>query len=158
MARRGRRSGAVNMDWKGVSRTRKLLRRFPEAQRAEIVTELESLGRAVTAYSRNSAPVRTGRLVRALSYKVFPKTLRVEIGLRGRALNRKLFYARILEYGRVAFAKKGSRKGQYIGAISPSRYDIIEGRVREFNDRLARNILPDAYRKALRSLAGLTDG
>jgi hypothetical protein len=30
--------------------------------------------------------------------------------------------------------------------------------VREFNDRLARNILLDAYRKALRSLAGLTDG
>ena len=31
MARRSRRSGAVNMDWKGVARTRKLLRQFPDA-------------------------------------------------------------------------------------------------------------------------------
>lgn len=158
MARKSRRSGGVNMDWKGVAKTRKLLRRFPDEQRAAIVGELESVGRAVSVFSKNSAPVRTGKLVRAISYKVFPKTLRLEVGIRGRALNRSVFYARILEYGRQAFAKKGSRRGRYIGGISPGTYDIVDGRVKQFSDRLVRNVLPDAYRKALRKLAGLTDG
>jgi hypothetical protein len=135
-----------------------MLRQFPEAQQAAIVVELESLGRATTAYARNSAPVRTGRLATALSWFVFPKTMRLEMGIRGRALNRSLFYGRILEYGRVAVTRKGRNKGRYIGGISPNEYSIVDGHVRDFSRRLARNILPDAYAKALRQLAGLTDG
>lgn len=158
MASRGRRRSKVNLNWRGIGRTRKLLRAFPEAQRTAIVEELETLGRAVAGYSRATAPVRTGRLLRALSYKVFPKTLRMEFGIRGRRLNRSLFYARILEFGRSAIARKGRNKGRYIGPIAPGEYDIVAGRVKEFSDRLARNILPDAYRKALRQLAGISDG
>nr|WP_276616577.1 HK97 gp10 family phage protein [Sphingomonas sp. SFZ2018-12] len=96
---------------KGVAQIRRLLKRLPENVRVEIAAALESSGRSILAAMRAKAPRRTGALAAGLKMKVFPRTLRLRVGFiatpRGRA---KLFYARILEFGRRSQTVTVSRR------------------------------------------------
>jgi hypothetical protein len=53
---------------------------------------------------------RTGALVAGLAFKVFPKTLRLQVGLLTKAVNRRLFYGRILDLGRKGQAGVAKRR------------------------------------------------
>lgn len=97
MARR-----AVRGNFKG------LLQRLPDSVAAELRTSLDAAGKMVVARARARAPVYRGpprkglvpgALRAGLSYKVLPKTLKMRAGLVGRPINRKLFYARFVEFG-----------------------------------------------------------
>lgn len=96
---------------------KKLLIRMPSAIREEIVRMLEETGRSILAAQRADAPSRTGAVRRALSMRVLPGALQLKVGLLGRPLNRRLFYARIVEKG---------RKAQVSAAARMSRSGVIE--------------------------------
>jgi hypothetical protein len=79
-----------------------MLRRLPEAMREEMADAMVLAGRDITNAQRADAPVKTGRLRAGISYKVNQKTLKLRAGLLGKPINRRLFYGRIIEFGRKA--------------------------------------------------------
>ena len=85
---------------------RKLLRSLPDAAKAELVEMLEGIGDEVAAMQRAATP--SSRIRGAISRRVSKATLRLRVGLIGKPLNRRLFFARILE---------GGRKGRTVMAV-----------------------------------------
>lgn len=98
---------------------------------------------------------RSGRLEKGAKWKVFPRTLRLQVGFLGTKTARsKLFYARILDLGRKAQTvtiKRGKRSGTrlHLSAIAPKRFvtggignvrDAINLRLRGVFDRALRRI------------------
>lgn len=80
----------------------RLIRNLPEAARAELADVLQDVAPAVRSTMLARVPRRSGALAAAIAVKVYPRTLRLRAGLLTRARARRLFYARILEYGRKA--------------------------------------------------------
>jgi hypothetical protein len=101
---------------RGVTAIRAMLRRLPDGITEGLVTELHRGGREMAARMQGRAPSRTGATRRGISYKVFPKTLRMQVGLLGTKRGRsKIFYARIQDLGRraqVATARRFRAGGQ----------------------------------------------
>lgn len=94
MARRG---------FRGMARVLRVMRKLPDAFSAQIVSVLDSGGRLILSAMRARAPKRTGALREGLSYRVYPKTLRMRAGLLDtRRGADKLFYGRIQDKGRKA--------------------------------------------------------
>jgi len=92
---------------------RRGLRRFPEVRRAlqglpvaaqnELLAEFEKIGAKIAAEQRLRAPKKSHALEKAIDHKVFPRALRLEIGLRNLKKGRAdLFYGRIQDLGRRA--------------------------------------------------------
>ncbi len=107
----------------GAARVRSLFGRIEPAMRAELAKEMESAGRDLLAEMQRIAPVRTGAFERALSYKFLPNSLKLKVGLVGKAINRDIFYAHILEFGRkaktVSVTRGGKRPSTYLLHVSP---------------------------------------
>jgi hypothetical protein len=148
-----------------VQRTRRLLKRMPDAVRDEVMATLEREGRAIEAYGKANAPSKTGRLRSALRFRVFPKTLRARFGIFGRKLNRDLFFGRILEVGRKAqttrpiqrrlpSGKMTKRYSIRVREIPKSRYDFVWGRAADFARTRIREALTGVWQRALRRAAG----
>jgi len=140
---------------RGAGKFRRLLRSLPEECRAELVGELQRAGPVLLAAARAEAPDRTGASSAALAFKVFPKTLRLQVGLLTKAVARRFFYLRILETGRRAQTvqrrgRSGNRHPYRVSPISPSQYDIVRGRTRALARRLLRQTLNDSFDRALR--------
>jgi hypothetical protein len=88
---------------RGVASVRKLLRQLPDDAKNEIIVELNVSGREMLPRMQGRAPYKTGATRSGLSFKVLPKSLRLQIGLLGTKAGRsKLFYARIQDLGRKA--------------------------------------------------------
>lgn len=88
---------------RGAISVRRLLQRAPDAVRAEIASTLTQAAPVLEGAMVARAPRgKTGRLIAGLGWKFYPKTLRLVVGFIGVRLNRKLFYARIVEGGRRA--------------------------------------------------------
>lgn len=85
---------------RGDRHFRKLLSRMPESFRDEVVEMLEVTGEQILAAQR--AHTLSTRIRAALSKRVSRRTLRLRVGLIGRPINRRLFFARIIEVGRRA--------------------------------------------------------
>lgn len=95
MARRRRVQGAVRIS--------RLLRQMPDAVANTLVRELDTSGRFMAGRMKANAPSKTGATRSGISWKVFPKTLKLQVGLLGTKRGRsKLFYARIQDLGRQA--------------------------------------------------------
>lgn len=145
----------------GASKVRKLLRRLPDKMREEIVSALNEAGPKLLGRARGEAPRRSGALASALAFKVYPRTLRLRLGLLTKRLNRDYFYGHILEVGRKAQTKTVRRRTsngviQYalrISPISPGRYDMVGGRTKSFAKNLLRPLLARIYERALRKAA-----
>lgn len=84
---------------------RSLLKRLPDSVSEELRTLQNETGKMLLARAYARVPSRTGALRAGLSYSVTPKTLRLRFGILGKAKNRRLFYGRILEFGRKAQIK-----------------------------------------------------
>jgi hypothetical protein len=129
---------------RGVAKTRRLLKRMPDAVQQEVLNALNATGRELAAGMQARAPVRTGALRAALSYKVFPKTLRMQVGILGpKGARSKLFYARILEFGRKAQTvtiTRGPRAGASM-RVSPltARRFVTRGNT-VLRDTLTKNL------------------
>lgn len=89
--------------FRGMSKVKAMLDRLPESFRRQMVGVLEGAGRGLKSAMRARAPTRTGALQQGIDYKVYPKSLRMVVGLlltrRGRS---NLFYGRIQDLGRKA--------------------------------------------------------
>lgn len=92
MARRGVR---------GLPELRARLQKLPAKVQKEILDAFEEIGGELQSAMRARAPSKTGKLREGTTYKVFPKTLRLEVGLRNTKAGRStLFYGRIQDLGR----------------------------------------------------------
>ena len=118
---------------RGAISTRRLLKRAPDAMRAELASVMIAAGPEIAGAMRGRAPRgKTGNLVAGVAWKFYPSTLRLVVGFIGKKLNRQLFYARILELGRraqtvtVTRGRSGGGKGR--------RYRTKDGRVRTVGD------------------------
>jgi hypothetical protein len=144
---------------KGVGKLRRLMKRLPEDMRDEMIVELNLVGRDALGQMQGRAPRRRGALVAGLSFKVFPKTLRLQVGLLTKPINRKLFYGRILDLGRTGqtvTAKRGvSSYAMNVSAI-PAKH-FVTGRRSEVRARL-RQDLPPIYDRALKKAASGAGG
>jgi hypothetical protein len=105
----------------GVSATRRMFRRLPDVFQEELRVELRDAGGELLADEKARAPARTGKLRAALQLVTAPKTLRIRVGLVGKAANRKFFYGRILHWGRKAALKRVSKRGRNVVAFSTDR-------------------------------------
>lgn len=98
---------------KGGARVRRFLRAMPDGVRGEIVTAFDHFGREMASTMRSRTPHRTGALLSRITYKVFPRTLRMQVGLiAGKRVRNRLFYARILDLGRKAQIVQARRRTQ----------------------------------------------
>jgi hypothetical protein len=143
-----RRSGL-----KGAAKFKRLLRSLPETAREELATELRQAGPKILSIARNETPQKTGASANALDFKVFPKTLRLQVGLLTKAVARRFFYLRILEGGRKEYTTRGRNAPRRIGAIPKDRYDIVRGRTRQAARAILRPILRASFDRALRRAA-----
>jgi len=90
---------------------RSLLKRLPESVAEEIGEQHQQTGRMLLARAHARVPVKTGALKAGLSFRVTPKTLKLRFGLLGKRINRKLYYGRIVEFGRKAKTVIATRQG-----------------------------------------------
>ncbi|MEI6485469.1 MAG: hypothetical protein WCO11_04305 [Sphingomonadales bacterium] len=139
---------------KDIQRVRKLMQRLPDTVDSEIIDTYEKHAPVILQQARSEAP-GTGRLRNAIALKIYPKTNRFSLGLLTRALRRRFFFARWLEYGRGEMAKKGKYKGRRIGAILPGKYDMVAGRTRQLVNNTIVKDLKDVWERALKRAAGL---
>lgn len=109
----------------GLPEFRARLKKLPAAVQGELLAEFETIGSDLEKAMRARAPKKTGALREGITHKVFPKTLRLEVGLRNTKAGRsRLFYGRIQDLG---------RKGQ---TVIVSR--LIRGGRAEWLDRVSR--------------------
>lgn len=96
---------------KGIISTRRLLRRVPDAVKQELAQVMTSAGPELTNLMRGRAPHgATGRLAEGLNWKFYASSLKLVVGFIGKRVNERLFYARILEFGRKAQTVSVSRR------------------------------------------------
>ncbi len=137
---------------------RRMIRRLPEAQKAEVASVFQSEGPVILAYAKASTPKKTGKLRNAITMKFSAKTLRLQIGLLTKKARRELFYGPILEKGRkpqTVRVRRRTASGDTITyslrvkAMDKSEYDIVFGRVTEFARRRLKDPLKAAWQKAI---------
>lgn len=147
---------------RGASKVRKLLKRLPDDVAAEMVGVLRANGPIISAYARAAAPAQTGKLRRAIDWRVRPKSLSLRVGLLTKAVARDLFYARIIEFGRKArtvVVKRRTRGGgvsAYRLRVSPigrGTYDFLAGRAMRFAREKLRPDLAKVWERALSNAA-----
>ena len=94
---------AKRPDIRGLIRVRRLMKRLPDEVAGEIVVEFNVTGRQIAAVMQARTPRKSGRLIAGESYKVFSRTLRLQVGLLAtRRGADPLFYGRIQDLGRKA--------------------------------------------------------
>ena len=151
---------------RGVGRVKRLFKRLPDDVGQEIVVELSVTGRqmlaAVRARLASTTKPRTGALDRGLSQKVFPRSLRLQVGLIGTPRERnRVFYGRILDLGRKAQVVRAQRHDprsrkvlRYlvkVSAIAPKRF--VTGRYPDLRATLRENVR-GIFRRALQRAGG----
>jgi hypothetical protein len=146
--------------WKGRAKLKRLLQRLPDTVRLEIAKLFEEQAPAALAFARASTPKRTGALAAALRVKTYSKSLRMRLGLFGKADNSRFFYGRILDRGRraqTARAKRRNASGAVtaytvrVSALPAARFDIVYGRVAAYVRNLIGVPAKDIFAKALRA-------
>lgn len=113
-------------------RFRAALRNLPEAARREIAQSLEQVARRMQVDAVVRAPMRTGRLRRALAAKAAigkrRKGLEVTFGLRTRGLQKRAFYAPFVEHGTRAY-EAGSHRLRGVNRQNEAKYRRMNRRV-----------------------------
>lgn len=110
----------------------RLLKQLPDTVARELRDQLNSTGRQLLALERRQAPMRTGAIQGALAFSVAPKRLTLKVGLIGKAINRRLFYAWFDEFGRKAggrgIKRKSAKYAQGVGALPAKHFVYVETR------------------------------
>lgn len=148
----------------GLIRFRRIMRRLPDTVAGEVIVELNVTGRQIAAVMQARTPRKSGRLVAGESYKVFPRTLRLQVGLlNSRRGGDPLFYGRIQDLGRKAqvvmvqrrirrnVMKFTKRYSMNVRAMKGKRF--VTGRFTELRRTLNQN-LRGIFSRALAKAAG----
>lgn len=106
-------SGQTRSRVRGDRSVRKLLRQLPAAVKEEMQATLADAGRELLAEMQADVPVRTGALRAGLGTKLLKASLRLRVGIVGPPSARnRLFYGRIVEFGRKGQAVRARRAGE----------------------------------------------
>jgi len=159
---------------KGLQRTRGLLKRLPDAVRAEINQVFEDKAPAALAFARASTPRKTGALANALRVKTFARSLSLKLGLLTKGDRQNFFYGNILDRGRrpqTVTVRRGDRQvsgGRVVSAlqtytmkvkaIPAARFDIVFGRVGAYVKNLIGVPAREIFTKAIQRAGGVGDG
>lgn len=148
----------------GLIRFRRIMRLLPDTVAGEVIVELNVTGRQIAAVMRARTPRKSGRLIAGESYKVFPRTLRLQVGLlNSRRGGDPLFYGRIQDLGRKAqvvmvqrrirrnVMKFTKRYSMNVRAMTGKRF--VTGRFTELRRTLNQN-LRGIFSRALAKAAG----
>jgi len=104
---------------KGAASFRRLLRRLPDSARKELAQFLgEEVGPGLATFMRAVTPIRSGALKGAIAFKLAAKSLRLRIGVIGKADASRLFYGHILDVGRRAQRVRVTRRNRGSGFSS----------------------------------------
>lgn len=147
---------------RGAAKMRRFIRSMPESVQHEIVGSFNRWGPGLSGAMRARAPKKSGRLAGGIRHKVFPKTLRMQVGLLVSKRERNaLFYARILDLGRkgrTVQAKRRLKNGgvsTYAMNVAPIRaMKFITGPLGDLRPGLNRHIV-GIWDRALRRAAGV---
>jgi hypothetical protein len=129
----------------------KLIKQMPEAVQSEVETLLRESGAEILTEQRSRVRRKTGALSQGLSMKVLPKSRRLQVGIIGKPLNRKLFYGRIIEFGRKGQTVRARKAGgkpylMKIRGMAPSPFiysvnrESIYSRFRSLWDRVLKKV------------------
>lgn len=163
--------------WRGIGRTRRIMRRLPDAMRDEIEGVLNDAGPVIQGIMRSRSPVRRGAVREGIVWRVLKGSMRLRIGLLGtKARRQRLFYGRIQDLGRRAqsvfvqrrrsgspmFLRGGRKRAEDIvtsyrmnvRAMAPKRF--ITGRMPEARQAL-RDKLRGVWDRALRTISGASN-
>jgi hypothetical protein len=100
--------------------------------RTELANAMRAAGPELAGAMDAKAPRKTGKLIAGINWRFYPSQLKLRVGLLGKRLNQRLFYARILQVGRKAQTVTVTRRRKGIG----KRLDPKTGRKR-FEDIVA---------------------
>lgn len=129
----------------------RLLKKLPQQVGDDLRAQLNASGAQILALQRRKAPVRTGAVQAGLSYSVTPKRLTLKVGLVGKPINRRLFYAWVIERGRKGggrgVKRKSAKYNKGVGA-TPARPFVFIAGLRAQIYPAFRNIWDGALRKA----------
>jgi hypothetical protein len=158
---------------RGDRNFRNLLRRLPETVKLEVADAMDAGGTEMLEAQQAGVPRRFGRLAAGLSKRLLRGSLRLRVGLIGKPTNRRLFYGRIVEFGRKAQTvsvnrfKPGARRAGYgpkarrgavssyqmrVPAMAPRPFMWTQ-RTRELRDTLGGRVTR-IWERALRRAAG----
>jgi hypothetical protein len=143
---------------------RRLIKRVPEAARDEIVEDLDHAGNAILAAQKADAPRKTGALAAGLSKRVYRGSMRLRVGLIGKPINRRLYYAAVIQGGRTAQTVNVNRRtssgmSSYqlrVRAMAAQPF-IFSARVHEIRRTLGGRIRTFWDRTLRRAANGVTD-
>lgn len=102
----------------------RILKQLPDTVAAGIREQLNQQGRMLLSLMQRKVPVKTGALEEALSYRVPPVRLQLKVGLLGAATNRRLYYGRIIEFGRRRYPK--ARRAKDYRVIRTGSRDLLK--------------------------------
>lgn len=91
----------------------RLLKMLPDTVSQQLRGQLKISGQQELLQQRAFAPFRTGTTKDALSFRVPPVQLTLKVGLVGKPLNRRIYWAHIVQFGRKGGGrgvKRGSAK------------------------------------------------
>lgn len=145
---------------RGAAKLRRLMKRLPESVRGEIIEVLDSAGVKLRDAIKARTPRRTGALQAGISYRVYPRTMRMQVGFLGSKKTRAaLFYGRILEFGRKAQIAKAARPNKSGGisrytvrvkAIAPKRF--VTGRMTDLRSTINKEV-KDLWQRSIAKVA-----
>lgn len=134
-----------------------LLRKMPGPFRVEMVAVLTKGGEALRAAIKARTPRKSGALQAGIDYKVWPKSLRLKVGLLGTKAGRSpLFYGRIQDRGRKAqtVRVRRARSQPYVMKVrGMTGKQFVTGRMTELRDTIRTN-LNGIFARALARLSG----
>ena len=132
--------------FKGGKRFKRILQQLPEEARRDLVDAFGRAGRRVQAAMRARAKRKTGKLQQGVKYLVWPKTLRLQVGLLGTKRGRsKLFYGFVLDRGRAAKTvriKRGPRTGANMKIRKLVGDRFVTGEYSDLRDSINREVKP----------------
>lgn len=140
---------------------RRILKRLPEVIKSEMLEMLDETGDAILAQQRQDVAVRTGALRAALSKRLYRGLVRVRVGLIGKPVNRRLFYAKWVESGRGAKTVQAKRRTgtRYTLRVGPMRARpfIRSKRTEQIRDTMAGKLKGYWQRVLTRASQGVSD-
>ena len=111
---------------KGDRAFRRLLKQMIPAIRQECEERIEAFAKKLAAVQKASGRFRSrsGSLRNAINYQILRQSLKAKVGIIGIGLNRKLFYGKIIEFGRKGGGRGVKRKSlKYLAGVGRTRPD-----------------------------------
>lgn len=146
---------------KGGDRIRTILRGMPSAYRKEMADVLDSGGKEIAPAMQTKAPSKSGTLRRGISWKVYPQSLRLKVGLVNTKAGRSdLFYGRIQDLGRRGqnvTIRRGRLRGKIMRVRAMAAKHFVTGQFSDLRSTINTK-LKGIFGRALARISGSGNG